>query len=395
MTCRTHLPVAALLVVTLAAPAAATPPATTNPVHAAASYLVKACGRSGQFRYRINTDPTVRVTPKYNMLRHAGTVYALASYDERYPSPAGLATLTRAVGFMQRHAIGGVGSHTNMLAVWSRPELSGSDAPLQAKLGGAGLGLVALLSARRAGVPHIEISTLRKLARFILFMQDEDGRLVAKYVPSEGGRCDHWISLYYPGEAALGLVMLYEIDPNPEWLGGATKALDYLARSREGEKELPADHWALLATHRLLRLPRSYNRKRQDALLRRHVTRLCESILAARISGTRHTGFTGDGRICPTATRVEGLIAALPLLTNPRLKARARHALTKGVEFLRSTQLKEAPWTGAWTRAAAQLPADHPDLPDSFNRRATEIRIDYVQHALSALLMYETLITGH
>ena len=86
---------------------------------------------------------------------------------------------------------------------------------------------------------------------------------------------------------------------------------------------------------------------------------------------------------------------ALPLLTNPRLEARTRHALTKGVEFLRSTQLKEAPWTGAWTRAAETLPADHPGLPDSFNRRATEIRIDYVQHALSALLMYETLIQGH
>ncbi|MBT3294750.1 MAG: hypothetical protein HN919_11170 [Verrucomicrobia bacterium] len=395
MICRAILPVAALLAVTLAAAAEETTPATTNPVHAAASYIMKACTKSGQFRYRINTDPTVRVTPKYNMLRHAGTIYALASYDERYPSPAGLATLTRAVDFMQRYAIGGVGSQTNMLAVWSRPHISGSDDPLQAKLGGAGLGLVALLSARRAGVPHIEITTLRKLARFILFMQDEDGRLVAKYVPSQGGRCDNWVSLYYPGEAALGLVMLYEIEPNPEWLDGATQALTYLARSREGEKELPADHWALLATHRLLQLTRSYERSREDPLLRRHANRLCDSILAGRISGTRYTGFTGDGRICPTATRMEGLIAALPLLSDPRLKARALHAVTKGAVFLRHTQLKTEPWEGAWTRAATKLPADYPNLPDSFNRRATEIRIDYVQHALSALLMYEALVTGN
>ncbi len=367
----------------------------SSPVHEATRYLIHACDATGQFRYRVNTDTSVHLTPKYNILRHAGTIYSLCLYEDRYPTALTRATIARAVGFLQRNAIGGVGSHTNRLAVWSRPEVNRGDGPLQAKLGGTGLGLVALTSARRVGAAEIELDDLRKLAEFICYMQKKDGRFISKYIPSEGGRTDFWASLYYPGEAALGMIMLYEIDPNPKWLDSAMRALLYLAKDRAGEANLPPDHWTLLATHRLLRLPRSWKMKRQYQLLEVHTSELCQSIVAARASNTRTIGFTGDGRTCPTATRLEGLIAALPLLTDTVLRARTQHAIEQGIEFLLKTQLRGGIGAGGWPRAARILPKTHSGYTRSFNRRSTEVRIDYVQHAMSALLMYEAMQLDH
>jgi hypothetical protein len=365
--------------------------ADVSPVHAAARYLIQTCDATGQFQYRVNTDPSVRVTPKYNMLRHAGTVYSLCMYEDRHPTALTRAAIARAVGFMQRNAIGGVGSHTNMLAVWSRPKVNLGDGPLQAKLGGTGLGLVALTSAHRIGAVESDMGQLRKLAEFICFMQEKDGRFISKYIPSEGGRTDFWASLYYPGEAALGLVMLYEVDPDPKWLDAAMRALLYLARDRQDDTNLPPDHWTLLATHRFLRLPRSWEKKREYQLLEAHAAQLCRSIIAVRAPNTRTVGFTGDGRTCPSATRLEGLIAALPLLADPLLKARTQHAIDQGIEFLLNTQLRGGPCAGGWPRAARKLPKSHSGHTSSFNRRSTEVRIDYVQHAMSALLMYEAM----
>lgn len=48
----------------------------------ASSYLSGICSSQGKFTYRVNLDPEVQVTPKYNVLRHAGTMYALGmAYD--------------------------------------------------------------------------------------------------------------------------------------------------------------------------------------------------------------------------------------------------------------------------------------------------------------------------
>ena len=97
-----------------------------------------------------------------------------------------------------------------MLAVWSEPEVNRSGKPLQAKLGGTGLGLVALLSLENIQPGFTPLADLQALGRFTVYMQKEDGSFYSKYIPSAGGRWDEWQSLFYPGEAALGLLMLYQ-----------------------------------------------------------------------------------------------------------------------------------------------------------------------------------------
>ena len=64
----------------------------------------------------------------------------------------------------------------------------------------------------------------------------------------------------------------------------------------------------------------------------------------------------------------------------------------KGLRFLLRSQITSGEYAGAIPRAIQPLPESHPRFNKAFNRRATEVRIDYVQHALSAMLQYQHLI---
>ena len=362
-----------------------------------AKYLVKANKASGQFVYRVNLNPEVTPRPKYNMLRHAGTMYALAMHNQLYPDADTREVLLRAARFLMKNTVAPLPGRDDLLAVWSYPEISGSSKPVQAKLGGTGLGLVALLSLEKVHPGTTSMDVLRKMGRFILFMQKEDGSFYSKYIPDEGGRTDKWTSLYYPGEAALGLLMLYEKDPSLQWLQAAANAIAYLARIRAEKRKVAADHWALLATAKLLPV---YGRckntvSRQEVL--QHARQVCESILSAinqHPDNTPEYGcLTGDGRTCPTATRLEGLLAALSFLPaeSKALQERITSAANRAMAFLLRSQIPAGAFAGGIPRAIRPLPAGHPRFNKSFNRRSTEVRIDYVQHALSAMIQYDRM----
>jgi hypothetical protein len=367
-------------------------------IHSSAQYLCRLNNTTGQFIYRINLNENVTPKPRYNMLRHAGTVYALANYHQCHPDSDTLETLQRSIDFLKAESLAPVPGRDDLLAVWCRPEIAGTGQYRQAKLGGAGLGLVALVSVEQIKPGTTPIDDLRRLGRFVLFMQKEDGSFYSKYTPEQGGRSDQWTSLYYPGEATLGLLMLHERDPQEEWLQGASDAMAYLALSRAGRTHVEADHWALLATAKLLarydRVP--VPRVGRDAILA-HAVQICESILADPPHFPRgcveHGGFSPDGRTCPTATRLEGLLAALTFLPEEEsdLRERIERSVVDGIAFLLRSQVRSGPHAGAIPRAIGRLPKGHAFASVAFNRRATEVRIDYVQHALSAMLAFHKL----
>ena len=205
-------------------------------IHSAAEYLIRQCLENGKFRYRINVNKAVKLKPRYNLLRHTGTIYALASYDQDYPGELTRSALKRSTRFLKETAIGSVPGRNDLLAVWSHPQITLGGKPLQAKLGGTGIGLVALLSVEKRIPGTTPLEYLRKMGEFLLYMQNSDGSFYSKYIPQKGGRDDSWTSLYYPGEAALGLVMLYERDPSIKWLQAAADSIAYLAKKRSGAK---------------------------------------------------------------------------------------------------------------------------------------------------------------
>jgi hypothetical protein len=381
-------------------------PSMVERIDWAAEYLHRAVTPAGRFVYRRDLYSEVENLHRYNFLRHAGTVYAMAEYHSLRGKYLDTAALMRAVDYLVECCVAPVCGQPNLLALWSLPELTGSRRPFrQAKLGGTGLALAALVQVEFLLPGTTEPRVLRQLAEFLLFMQKADGSFFAKFIPSQGGRDESWVSLYYPGEAALGLIMLYELDSDHRWLIAAMDGLRYLARVREGHQDVPADHWALLATARLFRqdpavLQRAspagiaWNQP-QGASIKRallaHVEVVVEKMLAEQVREDRLAcrigGFNPDGRVAPTATRLEGLLAAWSILPEGPLRQRVRQAVDAGSNFLTAAQVDAGPYRGAFTRYHPQCASPEP--------RADEIRIDYVQHALAAMLAYAALFGGN
>lgn len=363
-----------------------------NAINRSASYLAKKTKDDGMFEYRINMDPTIKVKEKYNILRHAGTIYAMSMYYEMYPDENIRSAIERAGRYLRDEPILPILGKDNMLAIWSKPEINGSSKPLQVKLGGVGLGLVALLSVEKIYPGFTPLSDLKALGQFIVYMQKEDGSFYSKYIPSLEGRQDKWQSLYYPGEAALGLLMLYKKDSSKIWIKSAYQALEYLARSRENSTDIPADHWALLATEKILSLENSNELPISRELLISHAIQICETMLRDQIDNPERPkydgGFSEDGRTTPTATNLEGLLAALSFLPpNHEIRTRINSSISRGISFLLRAQISEGEFTGAIPRAVGRKRGNSYDA-EKFNRRVTEVRIDYVQHAMSAMIQY-------
>ena len=371
------------------------PEALHQAIIASGEFLVGVCEPDGRFVYRVNLDPQVTPKPKYNILRHAGTIYALGMIDRCHPNPAVRDVMLRAAEWMKCSSLQPVPNEAGLLAIWSYPEINGSDDPACAKLGGTGLGLVALMSVERFAPGATPLEQLRALGRFLVSMQRDDGSFYSKYTPEHGGRDGRWESLYYPGEAALGLLMLDERDPSPIWRETAAKTLLYLARSRRDRITVEPDHWILLATARLLaQTPETLSPPQRQAALR-HAVQICESMLTYRPRYATHFEAEGcltpDSRTCPTATRLEGLTAALTFLPEEQvaLRQQIRTAVDRGIAFLEYSQIRRGPYRGGMPRESLTL---KPDGSFHFaNERSGEIRIDYIQHAVSAMIQYDEL----
>jgi hypothetical protein len=169
-----------------------------------ARYLESACGETGRFAYRLDPNSGRQVS-SYNIVRHAGAIYALAMLNRAHPDRKAVEAAVRAAAFLRANYIG-TEAHSGALAVWSRPKSMASEA----SLGAAGLGLAALAEVDQAQPNSVPVSELEGIGRFIVFLQRRDGSFASKYRPLSGA-VEDWESLYYPGEAALGLVALYEI----------------------------------------------------------------------------------------------------------------------------------------------------------------------------------------
>ncbi len=359
----------------------------------ATAYLDTACDSSGRFAYRIHLDKELRIGREYNMLRHAGSIYSMCMAQEVNPTDANRDAILRAINYMRTTSLSPVEGNDSILAVWTLPHITGY--PLKAKLGGAGLGLIAMASTESLFPGTVPLEEMQGLARFIQFMQRENGAFNSYYYADQGPDTTS-TSQYYPGEAALGLILLYELDGNTEWLEIALNGIGYLANERDGAWLVEPDHWSLLATARLwphydqIENPRY---TREDLL--NHTQQIVSTILIWKswyraIHFTPPGCFVAWGAITPTATRMEGLLAALTYLPEDEdrsLRMYTRKAVGEGAGFLLSAQIKNGPYKGAMPHSAKKLWFYLPiQKIGKRNARVHEVRIDYVQHSLSAMV---------
>lgn len=376
-----------------------TPEQIHNAIGMGAQYLAEACKQSGEFVYLDHLDPSVEYGNDYNELRHAGALYPMGEYFVRYKrDPKIKAAMVRAAQFFVQKYVAPV-PDTNgknipgVLGSWSVPADENRGGDREVKLGGIGLGLVGLLETERVAPGTTPLPILRGLANCLVFLQEPDGSFCSKYNHKQGGKMGKWDSLYYPGEAALGLAMLYELDPDPKqktkWLNTAFKGLGFLASSRRGMTSLPADHWALIATAKLWPYYPASDQSVPRHLILEHAVNLCRTLLRDRDLHSRRT--------TPVATRLEGLLAILEVLSPEQdaLKQQITEAVQGEIARLVECQVKDGELSGAIPRDFAARPPASGEKSSTLlggTDRGGEVRIDYIQHAISAMMSYDRLV---
>lgn len=362
-------------------------------------YILANCDQYGRFAYVRYASADKRRGGSYNLLRHCGTIYALDMAAPVVGRPLVAPVIRRACQFLYDQLyFNGVPGQPGMKAIWDIPEKLDGRAPagsrIVAKLGGAGLGLLALQADQR-NQGMTTTAELEGLGAFVLFMQRPDGSFYARYFP-DAGYDMLFFSLYYPGEAMLGLVRLYEVDRDKKWLSAAALGMRYLADTRKKTGDYLPDHWGLIASERLMaHLPELEKSPISREILIEHTIGVCKGMLSEQLldpKSPEYGSFRKGGQTTPTAIRLEGMIAAYRLLPPEQSEIRQQilRACDLGIDFLLKAQFKEGELIGGMPRSVTEVDGED-RAAERDNERMDEVRIDYVQHALSAMLMYRAI----
>ena len=204
--------------------------------------------------------PRMKNPTYYNILRHSGGTITLLLGYEHFGIPAWLEAARRSIDFfvttLETHDTGG---RSACYPFYNR----------KAKLGGAGIGLVALMHYERVSGDGRYCFYAEGLVRHILSRIEPDGEMLGYYLHLRyrGGaplteltarEKKELFSFYYPGEALLGLALFLRDgrsvaeDLKSEILRKSRLALDFLIHERPKKysglfEALPADSWLMQA----------------------------------------------------------------------------------------------------------------------------------------------------
>jgi len=188
--------------------------------------------------------------------------------------------------------------------------------------------------------------------------------------------------LYYPGEAMLGLLRLYALDPDPTYIAIARRGADYLINVRDQkrtEQDIEHDHWLSMALNELYRVTKhapyaEHAFKIARAIMRKQ--KAADDAPAPDFIGT----FYKIPNSTPASTRLEAFAADITL---SRFMGRPDDALVDSARpvasFIESQQFD----------AANSFFLPNPARAIGGVRESilhNDIQIDYVQHALSGML---------
>ncbi|MFW5713791.1 MAG: hypothetical protein ACOCYU_03890 [Brevefilum sp.] len=336
------------------------------------NYLQKAMQENGKFVYEyLPKSDTVK--PEYNILRHAGTLYAMTEVYELNHDPELLKVIEMGISYLIEQLAYCETQDGREFCFVEQDEV---------KLGANGIGLVALTKYTEVTGDRQFLSTMQSLARWILAVQTPEGEFTIHKLRYSTGEVSDFISAYYPGEALLGLIRLYQLDDNPIWADAAEKGARWLIEVRDGEAddtELQHDHWLMYALNEI-------HRSRPNDVFLEHTSRLARIIIEALNDGSQVPDWRGSiyvpPKSTPTATRGEGLNAAYRLLRDYGSQEEAEAILTALEDVIRFELYTQIYGEKAmyFDNPQRVYGAFHEDLTDY------SIRIDFVQHNISSVI---------
>lgn len=339
----------------------------------AGRYLAGAVKPDGSFVYLY--DPYRDEHPKgYNILRHAGAVFSMLELYRRNKAPQLLSSSERALAFLASRVREGKVSGKQVGFILEDNEV---------KLGGNALAILAFTEYQRATGDKRYEKTALSLGSWILATQDPDGGFSIHKQLHPGGKVSSFRSEYYPGEAVFALARLYSITGEMKWLDAAESGALYQLRvfSKLADSALPHDHWLLYGLGEL------YGKRPRKEFLE-GAMRFAKVIVKAQHTDKNQPypdwagGYYTPPRSAPTATRIEGLNSAYALAVVggfPRESEAIRESVERGIGFLLRSQV--GPETALYCPVPQKsLGAIRESL------RSPLVRIDYVQHTISALI---------
>ena len=360
---------------------------------AGGDYLVRAQQPSGQFDYEYDALSNTVPGNRYNIIRHAGAAVSLFDLYEETKDHRYLESALRAVDYLKtRFQLAPAELEAHEMDPASRTtkayrlnfQGSGTQAIYvldydgKSRLGANGLALLALTKEIRLAPKPSDKTMADGLAVAITQVQRTDGSLGMYYSASKEEE-EEGYSLYYPGEAMLGMMELYRLTRNPRLLATVKRGADYLIDSERAQESLPADAWFIQA----LELLHEFDPSTKYTA---HAIDLAQAMTAAQYTPSAPEGFAGAvspglPRATPAGSRSEGTLAG--------------YRLARALGDARAPGMLAAIESSAIFQMSQQFNPDNSFfLPDparalgGFHESiiSMRIRIDYVQHNVCALL---------
>jgi cyanophycin synthetase len=341
-----------------------------------ARWLSWIVGPEGRMPYNYYPRQDAYDWDDYNEVRHAGTTYSLFQACGLLRDPEIVRAAERAAGWIETSSVpaepgGQVFAYRDKM-----------------KLGGQALAILALLERRRALEDTAYDWLIADLTTFLEAMElpEEPGRYHQSYRVSTRKRSLTPASDYYPGEALLAVTRLAQHFPDGPFLDVAKRAASYLIYTKDGD--IPAagavprhDHWLAMALSDLYLL-------HPDPAYSRVAYLQAEAMIASQYPpdhpNWRHAGASRRGNsvnYTSTATKAEAMIAVWNLaryIGDDEAAGRFAEASLRTIQFQMRVQYTEEiarnfpnpdRLVGAWAQ----------------DERDQRIRIDFVQHNISAL----------
>ena len=312
-----------------------------------AVYLASLVSPSGRFRYRFD-HKTWADFGGYNVVRHCGTIWSMCDVANRINVPYVVPNaIERSVDYL-RHVF------------LRRPATGDAVEDQEIKLGANALAVLALLGAAKVLSKPELVNIAVEVGEAILKDQKADGDFIHKINHITLGPT-RFYSEYYTGEAMLALMELHAVTGQARWLNAVIRAEDALAPKDYGVKE--QSHWMLYALEALSRF-------RDEPADHAHATKIVQNTLS-------NPAYLTWNRSTPTACRSEGLLAFLRMSQGRPESAKLGKPIRARVRQNLAAQLLHRQPDGAFLRGGVATDA-----------RSGEVRIDYVQHNISAFLRF-------
>lgn len=361
----------------------------------AARWLARGVSDQGRFRYLVDA-PTNRTLSGYDWPRHAGATYFLAqaaAFAKKLGEPdadeLGRAAL-RAANLLRGGALQKCGEY----------ECIGDGDPLE--IGSAGLATIAFAEIVSTGLDPSFLPHVRALSDLILFLQRPDGEFMHE-VSRAGEPIDVQFP-YFSGEAALALARANALTGDPRYLEGARRSVAYLigpAWHFFGDRYYFAEeHWTCQVASEIAdRAPNvaaSERRRDSDAALDfclrwqdfNRSVQLKGGDCVLDCDGALGVGPFVTPRYTPVASRCEAGIATLDAAVKANANATEIDALRSQIRRALALLVRQQ-FHGQLEHLMADPAAVRGAMPGS--EVDWQLRIDYAQHAGSAMLRWLAL----